>query len=83
MPVMPSGTGHVGAKMAVFCTQCGTPLEDGDRFCTNCGASCVDEVASTVPEDVPAQPVEPVDQTDAPTPAEEPAESAAKGNGVA
>ncbi|MEE8374514.1 MAG: zinc-ribbon domain-containing protein, partial [Dehalococcoidia bacterium] len=26
-----------GAKSA-FCSQCGTPLEKGDKFCSDCGA---------------------------------------------
>ena len=30
--------------MAVYCTNCGTGLPDGARFCSNCGASIVGAV---------------------------------------
>ena len=63
----------------MFCTNCGTKLEDGQRFCSNCGA----RVGGADP--APAKPVEPVEpfiQPDPapapdPTPAPAPAEPAA------
>lgn len=50
----------------MFCTQCGTKLPDGARFCTNCGASVAPKAATQAP--APAE-----TQTAEPAPAEAPA----------
>lgn len=44
--------------MAKFCTQCGTPLEEGAKFCTACGAA----VAQRPPQQPQSQPQEPQQQ---------------------
>ena len=34
--------GYEPVAAAAFCSQCGQPLEDGDKFCSGCGARLVD-----------------------------------------
>ncbi|MBO6011477.1 MAG: zinc-ribbon domain-containing protein, partial [Oscillospiraceae bacterium] len=41
--------------MAKFCSRCGTPLEDNDVFCANCGARQVaDQPVQPAPQAAPA-----------------------------
>ena len=35
----------------MFCTKCGRPLHDGDKFCAYCGTKVREEDRQEVPED--------------------------------
>lgn len=52
----------------MFCTQCGTKLDDDARFCTNCGVA-IDGVGGAVAEDAGATGEAGVDELDAADPA--------------
>lgn len=53
----------------MFCTKCGSQLEDGAKFCTNCGAPTVfaQRAVPAAPAAVPAEPAEPTAPAPAPT----------------
>ena len=36
--------------MAIFCDQCGTPMNDNDTYCPNCGAPAVAAQAPAYPD---------------------------------
>lgn len=44
--------------MAQLCAQCGTPIKEGHRFCSNCGAAVVD----SGPPEVSITPIEPTER---------------------
>ena len=43
-----------------FCQQCGSPLEEGSKFCTKCGFKIPDQPAGPVRQPVQPQPAQPV-----------------------
>jgi hypothetical protein len=66
--------------MAQFCTACGTPIEEGLRFCSQCGAAIASEepTVADVSLKANAQPAVPNAAVPPPVPAPAPAPAAAK-----
>ena len=61
--------------MAQFCTKCGSPLAEGMKFCTGCGATAGEPAAPAVQANATPAPAPPAP---APTPAAAPAPAATK-----
>lgn len=62
-----------------FCIQCGTPLEPGQKFCSNCGANIADLLGQ---DDVTEEPIAAVDVETSPETSSEPASSDDKDHGA-
>lgn len=62
-----------------FCIQCGTPLEPGQKFCSNCGANIADLLGQ---DDVTEEPIAAVDVETSPEASSEPVSSDDKDYGA-
>lgn len=64
-----------------FCTNCGTQLPEGTKFCVNCGAKVIDPASAQPEAPASAEPVgqaQPVASYEAPAPQAEPAQAASE-----